>query len=80
LITFAAYNAGPTRISRLRKQAASEGFNRNKWFGNVEFMVAKDVGQETVRYVTNIYNYYLAYQLAVEQTRRTQLAKGALKK
>jgi membrane-bound lytic murein transglycosylase MltF len=80
LITFAAYNAGPTRISRLRKQAASEGFDGNKWFGNVEFMVAKEVGQETVQYVANIYKYYVAYQLAIEQSRRTQLAKEALKK
>jgi membrane-bound lytic murein transglycosylase MltF len=80
LITFAAYNAGPTRISRLRKAAASEGLDGNKWFGNVELIVAKNVGQETVRYVGNIYKYYVAYQLALEQSQRTQRAKVQMRK
>jgi membrane-bound lytic murein transglycosylase MltF len=80
LITFAAYNAGPARISRLRRQAASEGLDANKWFGNLELVVAKNVGQETVRYVANIYKYYIAYKLALEQSQRTQQAKAALKK
>jgi membrane-bound lytic murein transglycosylase MltF len=80
LITFAAYNAGPTRISSLRKQAAKQGLDPNKWFGNVELMVAKDVGQETVRYVANIDKYYVAYKLALEQSQRTQQAKEEFKK
>jgi hypothetical protein len=33
-----------------------------KWFGNVELVVAKDIGQETVQYVANIYKYYVAYK------------------
>jgi membrane-bound lytic murein transglycosylase MltF len=80
LITFAAYNAGPTRIAGLRKQAAKEGLDPNKWFGNVEIVVAKDVGQETVRYVANIDKYYVAYKLTLEQLQRTQQAKEVLKK
>jgi membrane-bound lytic murein transglycosylase MltF len=67
LFTFASYNAGPSRIVRLRKQAAEEGLNPNKWFGNVELEVARDVGQETVSYVDNIYKYYVAYKLAAEK-------------
>ena len=67
LMVFASYNAGPNRIARLRKQAAQEGLDPNKWFGNVELMVAKDVGQETVTYVSNIYKYYIAYKLALKQ-------------
>ena len=67
LMTFAAYNAGPTRISRLRKQAKAEGLNANQWFGNVELVAAKEVGQETVQYVRNIYKYYVAYKLILEQ-------------
>src|SRR3974377_17519 len=51
LFTFASYNAGPNRIVRLRKRAADEGLDPNKWFGNVELEVAQDVGQETVTYV-----------------------------
>ena len=68
LMTFASYNAGPNRIARLRKKAGSEGLDPNQWFGNVELVVAKDVGQETVQYVSNIYKYYVAYKLTLEQS------------
>jgi len=67
LMTFASYNAGPSRIARLRKQAEVQGLDKNQWFGNVELMVAKEVGQETVQYVSNIYKYYIAYTMALEQ-------------
>jgi membrane-bound lytic murein transglycosylase MltF len=69
LMTLAAYNAGPTRIAGLRKRAASEGLDPNRWFGNVELMVAKDVGEQTVQYVSNIYKYYVAYKLTLEESR-----------
>jgi membrane-bound lytic murein transglycosylase MltF len=68
LMAFASYNAGPTRIARLRKQAAGEGLDPNKWFGNVELVVAKEIGQETVQYVNNIYKYYVADKLTLEQS------------
>jgi membrane-bound lytic murein transglycosylase MltF len=68
LMTFAAYNAGPTRISRVRKQTQAEGLDPNQWFGNVELVVAKEIGQETVRYVSNIYKYFVAYKLTQEQS------------
>jgi membrane-bound lytic murein transglycosylase MltF len=67
LFTFAAYNAGPNRIVRLRNKAKDDGLDPNKWFGNVELEVAKDVGQETVTYVSNIYKYYVAYKLTLEE-------------
>jgi membrane-bound lytic murein transglycosylase MltF len=75
LFTFASYNAGPNRIVRLRKQAAKEGLNPNKWFGNVELEVARDIGEETVTYVDNIYKYYVAYKLAAER----QMERNTLK-
>ena len=62
LFAFAAYNAGPNRVARLRKQAPEYGLDPNKWFKNVEHIVASNVGREPVRYVGNIYKYYLAYQ------------------
>ena len=68
-MTFAAYNAGPTKIADLRKRAASEGLDPNRWFGNVELIVAKDVGEHTVQYVSNIYKYYVAYKLTLEESR-----------
>jgi len=69
LMVFAAYNAGPNRIARLRKKAAEEGLDPNQWFGNVELVAAKDVGQETVQYVSNIYKYYVAYKLTLEEAK-----------
>jgi len=41
----------------------------NQWFGNVELLAAKDVGQETVQYVGNIYKYYIAYKLTLEEAK-----------
>jgi len=79
LFTFAAYNAGPNRIVRLRKQAQAEGFDPNKWFGNVELIVAKDIGQETVQYVSNIYKYYVAYKMALDQQTLRGKAKETVK-
>jgi membrane-bound lytic murein transglycosylase MltF len=71
LMVFASYNAGPTRIARLRKEALAEGLDPNQWFGNVELVVAKEIGQETVQYVSNIYKYYVAYKLTLEQSHNT---------
>jgi membrane-bound lytic murein transglycosylase MltF len=76
LMVFASYNAGPNRIARLRKEASDMGLNPNVWFGNVELVAAKDIGQETVTYVGNIYKYYVAYKLAVEQQQLRQKAKA----
>ena len=62
LFAFAAYNAGPNRVARLRRQAPEYGLDANKWFKNVEHIVASNVGREPVRYVGNIYKYYLAFR------------------
>jgi membrane-bound lytic murein transglycosylase MltF len=62
----AAYNAGPARIQRLRRQAEAEGYDPNRWLDNVEVIAARKIGRETVRYVRNIFKYYIAYQLAAE--------------
>ena len=73
LFTFASYNAGPTRIAHLRKEAPRDGLDPNKWFDNVELAVAKDVGEETVIYVGNIYKYYVAYRLTANERERRGL-------
>ncbi len=62
--TWAAYNAGPARINRLRELAAENGYDPNKWFFNVERMAAREIGRETVQYVANVNKYYIAYKLA----------------
>src|SRR5271167_1437073 len=76
LFVFASYNAGPNRIAKLRNKAADMGLDPNVWFGNVELVASKDIGQETVTYVANIYKYYVAYKLAVEQRDLRQKATG----
>jgi len=63
LFGFAAYNAGPTRINRIRRIAARRGLDPNVWFGNVELLVAEQVGREPVQYVRNILKYYTVYSL-----------------
>lgn len=66
LFAFASYNAGPGTISRLRKEAVNRGLDPNRWFNNVELLVAEKVGWETTTYVRNIYKYYAAYKLQLE--------------
>ncbi len=66
LFALAAYNAGPARIQRLRKQAAAEGHDPNVWLDNVELIAARKIGRETVRYVRNTFKYYVAYRMAWE--------------
>ena len=67
LFSFAAYNCGPARVQKLRKEAAQRGLNPNVWFNNVEIIAARRIGEETVTYVANIYKYYVAYKLVEEQ-------------
>jgi membrane-bound lytic murein transglycosylase MltF len=67
LLAFASYNAGPAKISKLRKEAVAMGLDPNRWFRNVEVVAAKRIGRETVQYVSNIFKYYLAYRLIVDR-------------
>jgi membrane-bound lytic murein transglycosylase MltF len=73
LLTFASYNAGPNRIAQLREKAVREGLDPNQWFGNVELVVAQNIGQITVQYVNNIYKYYVAYKLATASAMHASL-------
>jgi membrane-bound lytic murein transglycosylase MltF len=78
LFTFASYNAGPARIRQLRKEAEKQGLDPNLWFGNVEQVASERIGRETVTYVSNIYKYYVAYQLIAQQNAAKAAAKKAL--
>lgn len=75
LFAFAAYNAGPTRISQLRAEAQKRGLNPNIWFDNVERIAAERIGNETVQYVSNIYKYSVAYKLVTELPSKPELTK-----
>jgi membrane-bound lytic murein transglycosylase MltF len=77
LFAFASYNAGPARIRQLRGQAKERGLNPNLWFNHVERIASERIGRETVTYVSNIYKYYIAYRLAMDEMIEKQKAKQA---
>ena len=79
LFTFAAYNAGGGRVRQLRKEAEQRGLNPNVWFGNVEQIASERIGRETVTYVANIFKYYVAYRLVLEETERRAAAKATVR-
>jgi membrane-bound lytic murein transglycosylase MltF len=80
LFAFAAYNAGPGRISQLRGLAAKRGLNPNVWFSNVEVIASEKIGRETVTYVSNIYKYYIAYKLVTEEMEDRRKAREEVQK
>lgn len=71
--SLAAYNAGPARISMARKRAIKMDLDPDRWFRNVELAVLRMVGQETVKYVSNINKYYVIYNryLGIKEKRKT---------
>src|SRR4051794_40299895 len=79
LFAFASYNAGPGTISKMRREAAKRGLDPDKWFNNVELVVAEKVGIETTTYVRNIYKYYVSYKLTLEAEEARQKARDEVK-
>ena len=67
LFALAAYNAGPNRVQALQAKARERGLDPNVWFGNVEQLVANEVGQGPINYVGTIYKYYVAYRFSLPQ-------------
>ncbi|MEW5912665.1 MAG: lytic transglycosylase F [Thermodesulfobacteriota bacterium] len=71
----AAYNAGPARIARVRRQAAQMGFDPKQWFANCEVAALKHIGREPVEYVRDINKYYVALKMARRQHQQQQELK-----
>ena len=78
LFAFASYNAGPGKISKMRKLAAKRGLDPNKWLNNVEIITAERIGIETTTYVRNIFKYYAAYKLTLESQAAQRKARESL--
>ncbi len=76
--SLAAYNAGPGSVRRARQQAARMKLDSHRWFRNVEMAMLKVVGQETVRYVSNINKYYVIYKNLSAQMARREAAMEAV--
>jgi membrane-bound lytic murein transglycosylase MltF len=77
LLALGAYNAGPTRMIRMRSLAAERGYDPNVWFDNVELIAAEKIGRETVQYVSNIYRYYLTYRMVERREQERMAARRA---
>jgi membrane-bound lytic murein transglycosylase MltF len=75
LFAFASYNCGPGNVSKARKEAAKRGLDPDKWFNNVEVVVAEKIGTETTTYVRNIYKFYVAYRLTLEAQESVRKAR-----
>jgi membrane-bound lytic murein transglycosylase MltF len=77
LFAMASYNAGPARVAGLRRKAREADLDPDRWFQNVEVIAAREIGRETVDYVSNIYKYYLAYTLLAEHRVARERAESA---
>jgi len=79
LLAFAAYNAGPRNISKMRKEAERRGLDPDQWFNSVEIVTAEKIGIETTTYVRNIYKYYASYKLITEAQAVQRAARESVK-
>ncbi|MCI0482019.1 MAG: lytic transglycosylase F [Candidatus Dadabacteria bacterium] len=75
LFAFASYNAGPRKIAQMRKIAEERGLDPDVWFDNVEIVSSQKIGRETVTYVANIYKYYIAYEMAMQEAEKRKEVK-----
>ena len=62
-------------MAKARSEAEQRGLDPNKWFNNVEVVVAQRIGTETTTYVRNIYKYYVAYRLTLDAQAEVERAK-----
>lgn len=78
-LSWAAYNAGPTRIRRLQREAEELRLDPHRWFDHVEQVAARRIGAEPVDYVRDVNRYYVAFSLALESdvSRRGSLRRLA---
>jgi membrane-bound lytic murein transglycosylase MltF len=75
LFAFASYNCGPGNVAKARKEAEKRGLDPNKWFNNVELVIAENIGTQTTTYVRNIYKYYVAYKLTLDAQAEEEKAR-----
>jgi membrane-bound lytic murein transglycosylase MltF len=69
----AAYNAGPGRVRRWRREAPELGIDPDVWFGGLENLALERVGFEPVRYVANVNKYFVILtRLLDERARRDE--------
>jgi membrane-bound lytic murein transglycosylase MltF len=75
LFAFASYNCGPGNVAKARREAERRNLDPDKWFNNVEIIIAEKIGTETTTYVRNIYKYYIAYKLTLQAQAEAENAR-----
>ena len=80
LMTFAAYNAGPGRCNSSGARRQKRGLDPNVWFGNVEQNRLGTDRPRNRQYVSNIYKYYVAYTLLINQSEQRDAGKAQVGK
>ena len=80
LFSWAAYNAGPGNVRKMRRLTEKMGLDKNVWFRNVEIAAGRIIGTETVRYVSNIYKYYQAYLLIDKSDAKRKVDRSIIEK
>ena len=77
LFALAAYQAGPVSIARMRDLAATQGRDPDRWFGDVELVVARELGNDTARYMRNILKYSVLYDQMLNKLLLTPNKSGS---
>ena len=75
LFAFASYHCGPGNVAKARQEAERRNLDPDKWFNNVELVIAQKIGTETTTYVRNIYKYYVAYRLMLDVQQEAESAR-----
>jgi len=57
-----------------KHRARGRALDADGWFNNLEVVVAKKVGQETMTCVRNVYKFFVSYQLTMGCNRWGALA------
>lgn len=78
LFAIASYQAGAPDIARMRTEAERRGLDPNQWFNNVEIVTAQKLGLRTSAYVRDVYKYYVAYRLALDERRIVGMGRATV--
>jgi membrane-bound lytic murein transglycosylase MltF len=65
----------PRQRRQVPQEAEKARARSDKWFNNVEIVVAQKIGTETTTYVRNIYKYYVAYRLTLDAQAEAEKAR-----
>ena len=60
----------------------ARGLDSDKWFNNVEIVIAGQIGTETTTSVRNVYKYHVAYRLMLDaqaEAEKTRLQGAPMK-